>query len=98
MSTYWYFECVSHDPVLTSDDEFTQHTNDVAFHLALELAAQRPLDNPPEEWWHDDELWYSAYFERNARRFLQLHPACDLGLVNEYGERRPLSPGSETKS
>ncbi len=98
MSTYWYFECVSHTPALRSDDEFTQHTEDDAFHAAVALAQARPLEVPPDEWWYDDELWHSSYFERNARRFLQLHPECDLELVNEYGDRRPLSPGSGRES
>lgn len=92
MSTYWYFECLSHDPPLRSDGEFTQHTEDEHYVHALELAAQRPLERPDDDWWYADENWHPFYYERQARWFLQSHPACALGLVNEYGDRRPLTP------
>lgn len=83
MSTYWYFECVSHDPPLRSGGEFTQHTDDSAFRTALTLAAARPL--PEEGVWPE-----VGFFERQARSFLQQHPACRLGIVSEYGERREV--------
>lgn len=89
MSTYWHFQCLDHTPPLTSEDEFTQHTDDTAFHRGLALAAARPLPSEDEL----DRLGLepsSDYFDRNARRFLIKHPACRLGLLNEYGDTRAL--------
>ena len=77
MSTYWYFECLDHDPSIVSRDEFTQHTDDHAYRLAINLAENRPVE-PVDG--HD-------YFEANARWFLTAHPICRLGLVDEYGNR-----------
>jgi hypothetical protein len=79
MSTYWYFECASHEPPIRSDDEFTQHTDDDAFRTALGLARMRPIGQDQEG---DD------YFSRRAIWFLKQHPACELAIVSEYGERR----------
>lgn len=93
MSTYWYFECLDHDPPLRSEDEFTQHTDDAAFKRALELAGSRDGITSP---WAGE--WYDTgdYFERHARRFLVAHPKCRLGIVNEYGEHRTLTNPEET--
>lgn len=92
MSTYWYFECLDHDPPLRSADEFTQHTDDAPFKHAVDLAQHRDgITNP----WVGEWQNASEYFDRNARRFLVEHPACRLGLINEYDERRPLAPIQE---
>lgn len=82
MSTYWYFECVSHDPPLCSE-EFTQHTGDWAYHHGILTAKARPVDPeaPPISDGSD------TYFDRNARRFLVDHPNCKLEIVNEYGSK-----------
>ena len=82
MSTYWYFECLDHDPLIRSDDEFTQHTDDHAFKNALQLAYDRPLIEQTSE----------EYFEANALRFLKRHPFCELAISSEYGERRTGVP------
>ena len=81
MSTYWYFECLDHSPFVRSVDEFTQHTDDTAFKGGIALAHSRPID---------PESVSGEYFERNARHFLIHHPHCNLGIINEYGERRDL--------
>lgn len=81
LSTYWYFECKDHDPPLVSTEEFTQHTDDRNFIECVELAKHRPL--PPDAYFRD-------YFKSNIAPFLHQHPNCNLGLVNEYGERRSL--------
>lgn len=95
MSTYWYFECLDHDPPLRSEDEFTQHSDDESFRTGVALALSR--GDAASAWAGE---WYDAsdYFERNARKFLVQHPKCALELVNEYGERRPLSatPGGDS--
>ena len=90
MSTYWYFECLDHDPPIQSEDEFTQHTDDYPFREGVRLALSRPV---PEDWW-DRKTLADNYFTAHACRFLANHPTCSLGLLNEYGERRPLSADS----
>lgn len=82
MSTYWYFECMNHTPPIGSE-EFTQHTDDAAFHKGIELALARPLTSDL------NDVEY-GYFERNTRIFLFAHPDCRLEIVNEYGDRRAL--------
>lgn len=94
MSTYWYFECLDHDPPLRSVDEFTQHTEDTHWYRALNLAANRPVEVDDRYWSLgnvSDEERSDAYFSMQARSFLAKHPSCRLGLVSEYGDRRPLS-------
>ena len=95
MSTYWYFECVDHDPPLRSEEEFTQHTDDAHFHAALELAASRPVHENNSYWalgpLTSDEERVRSYFSMNARRFLSKHPSCHLEVVSEYGDRRSIS-------
>ena len=86
MSTYWYFECLDHTPSIRSDSEFTQHTEDVYFDHAIDLALSRPL----VELETILATGTTRYFDANAREFLKRHPMCKLELVNEYGERRIL--------
>lgn len=94
MSTYWYFECLSHEPPLRSDEEFTQHTGDRHWDRAMELAANRPVETDDSYWMRrsigSDVERVDSYFNMQARSFLSRHPDCHLGLVNEYGERREL--------
>lgn len=87
MSTYWYLECLDHDPPLQSAEEISQHTDDEYHRRAVQLVNERPLD---PEW--ENTYWQSGsastYFEAHARRFLVDHPKCNVGFFNEYGERR----------
>lgn len=94
MSTYWYFECLSHDPPLMLGEEFTQHTDDTAFKRGVELAHSRPID---PEWWDRHSLT-DDYFTANACRALTGHDTCVIGIVNEYGERRPLPTPTESET
>lgn len=87
MSEYWYYECLDHTPTITSE-EFTQHRDDYAYKQGVKLALSRPI---PEEWW-DRRSLTDDYFAAQSCRFLVAHPTCNLGLVNEYNERRPLLP------
>lgn len=87
MSTYWYYECLDHDPPIQSLDEFTQHTEDEAFARGVGLTEARPLAEK-ECTWNDRSR---EYFDNNARRFLLQHPTCRVGIINEYGERRLIA-------
>jgi hypothetical protein len=96
VSTYWYYECLDHDPPIESHDEFTQHTDNDAFRHGIELAQDRPIREKDFEW-HNASL---EYFDNNARRFLRQHPTCRLGIISEYQERREIpavkQEGAET--
>lgn len=87
MSTYWYFECLEHDPPILDDNEFTQHTDDWAYKRAVELARHRPI-NPA--------CSSEDYFDGNARRFLRLHAQCRVRAHSEYNEVRELECGAHT--
>lgn len=90
MSTNWYFECHSHDPVIRSDGEFTQHTNDEHYKMAIQLANSRPLDFQLDGAIFKDNV--SQHYGRNMISFLLQHPNCDLKIVNEYGKREDIPP------
>ncbi len=94
MSTYWYFECLDHEPALQSSDEFTQHTDDDWFRQGVELAKSRPQPEDDGSYWQgrfsSDREQSQAYFRMNALKFLHFHPSCRLGLIDEYGTRRTL--------
>lgn len=94
MSTYWYYECLDHDPPMQSGDEFTQHTDDEWFKQGVKLAMDRPQPADDGEYWcgrfTDDHQRSRLYFRMNARNFLHSHPTCKIGLIDEYGRRRRL--------
>ena len=91
MSTWWYLECTSHDPVIQSPDEVEQHTYGlpkirevIARRATLTADSLEALGNG-----------FNNYFERNAVRFLIQHPKCSLQLVSEYGDIETLPPPEE---
>jgi hypothetical protein len=81
MSTYFYFECLSHTPPLQSSDEISQH-DDIHVQNAIRLAQGLAID--PQD--------VGDYFETRMPWFLREHEHCAIGIVNEYGEHRPI-PG-----
>lgn len=92
MSTYWYYECLDHPGGLTAEDEFTQHTDDRHFKRGIQLISMRPVERD-DSYWQTGSLLGDAervdsYFEMQARGFLNVHPNCRLGIINEYGDRR----------
>lgn len=91
MSTYWYFECLSHTPAIRSDDEFTQHTDDDLYKMGIDMAYSRPFHKDDMDEMCTDSST-RGQFQRAAFRFLVQHPECKLGITNEYGVHEPL-PG-----
>lgn len=83
MSTYWYFECLDHDPPLRLGEEFTQHTEDRAFWDGVSLIDQRPLADEFGAWY-----WTTpdGYFHSNAVKALLAHPHCRIGLTSDTGK------------
>lgn len=90
MSTYWYLECTSHDPVLRSDGEISQHTDhwlDVARRLWRERDALRRIEDTIGRYtWMD----LGDRYANMARRFILDHHACQLRMVSEYGDVHPI--------
>ena len=87
MSTYWYLECLDHDPHLRSADEVEQHTNenlDIIGKIDRAAISERGRESVVEEYMHRTPGW-SPYFIRHAVNFLADHPKCNLRLVSEYG-------------
>ena len=95
MSTWCYYQCLDHQPPLVGDEEFTQHVGDRHWDRALALIAQRPVDLDERylEAYSSlvgDEEITDAYFGGNARRFLNHHPTCRIGVIDEYGVTYPV--------
>lgn len=85
MSTYWYLECLDHDPPLRSDAEVEQHTR-----LERIIALAENREEKIAE--YEADSWVFDYFECNAMRFLVQHPKCRLRFISEYGETKQLPP------
>jgi len=84
MSTWLYLECRTHDPVLTSEGDVGQHLYDLPQIRAMIHGGPIPASRS-EEW-----LPGSGYFWRNASRFLDQHPKCEIGIRDEYGNDHPV--------
>lgn len=94
MSTYWYVECLDHDPPIRSDEEVEQHTHGLPKIDALISRADEIRAYPEDV--RDAISDAFGYFERNAYRFLVQHPKCSLRYCNEYGHYRPVLTPKET--
>lgn len=87
MSTYLYLRCEDHDPPLVAREESGQHLRnlpgiraDIADREAIVRITRAPayVDLGPS---------------RNATAdFLADHPACRIGIVDEYGTDHPVDP------
>lgn len=86
MSTYFYLECLSHDPTISSDD-ISQH-DDIHVDNAIRMAQGLPIDS----------IYDDGYFEQNAASFLRAHPHCALDIVDEYDRHRPIIGRGPTRA
>ena len=80
MSTYYYWQCLSHQPPLRAEAESGQHDYDLTqmredFKYRQLLAEAAGLD-----YFSDDR------YVRNTQRFFHQHPHCKLEIVDEYGD------------
>lgn len=88
MSTYIYLVCEDHEPPLLAEGESGQHVYDLP-DIRRDLANRDLLVAAAAE---GAEI--NDYFRRNTLRFLLLHPACRIGIADEYGCRYdPQSAG-----
>lgn len=80
MSTYIYLECLDHEPPLKAEGESGQHLYDLP-QIRADLANRRAVVAAWEDGWttHD-------HFRRNTACFLTRHPACRIGIRDEYGD------------
>lgn len=87
MSTWVYFVCIDHDPVLVADAESGQHN---------EVEAMRELLDHREDWLDiadDERITISDRYAANGVRFFQQHPRCRLACKNEYAVWTDLGAG-----
>ena len=103
MSTYWYLECLSHDPHLRSQDEVSQHTDEQLDRVRELWADRERLSAAPDLYALMESMfptfnnrWVATptsadYFGPRAVRFIVDHPRCAVELVSEYETRESLS-------
>jgi hypothetical protein len=89
MSTYWYLECLDHDPILTSGDEVEQHTEGLD-RIDIVVSSRKVLAQLGDDAARDALIDALTYFERNAFWFVIAHPQCRLRYRSEYGHYRPV--------
>jgi len=89
MSTSFYFECLDHQPSITSD-EISQHDD---HHVQAAIRMATGADPIP-----DDPYEVLQGFELEAAVFLRQHPDCPLVLIDEYGNRRLIPGRGEDKA
>ena len=78
MSTYWYLECLDHDPPLISELEVEQHTSGLDGIRKLIARREQVVVLP--------EFTPDGYFDRHAVLFMRQHPTCRMQFRNEYGD------------
>ena len=89
MSTYFYYECMDHDPPLRSADEVGQRYR----HLPYIKRWLRDRAFFAKAW---SEGWVpEGYFDKSAARFLAQHPTCTVRIITEYGEVIPQEADDE---
>ena len=83
MSTYWYLECLDHDPPLISEFEVEQHTSGLDSIRKLIARREQIVALP--------DFTSNGYFDLRAVRFIRQHPTCRLQFRNEYGDVEPVT-------
>lgn len=93
MSTYFYLQCVSHDPPLQSESEVEQHWTPF-LDVIRGIVRDRELGEFKQPWQviNGPAQPYSIhdFWEAVAHAFVQAHPTCRIELVSEYGEREAI--------
>lgn len=92
MSTYWFYQCHSHIPVIESD-EGINHGEEALFRL---LEAWKNGELPKEtDLGQSVEISVTVWDKTDPFRFLLRHPECDIRIVSEYGDhyRRNVATG-----
>ena len=94
MSEYGGYRCTTHKPPLDSERWFNRGTGLLEEAFTLERAGLWPNDPKYDPRWpepmpvgHDDS---QARFTAPIH-WLRDHPHCQVVLVNEYGETRPIA-------
>lgn len=80
MSTWLYLVCLDHTPPLMADGESGQHLSDLDTirHTIAKRSILVPL-------WESGSYEPFHHFRRNSLSFLSDHPACRIGIRDEYG-------------
>lgn len=85
MSTYFYLECLDHDPPLRAEAESGQHLYDLP-QIRADVRNRDALILAWEVGWQHDH-----HFRRNTVTFLAAHPKCRIGIRDEYGDEHPTT-------
>lgn len=93
MSTYLYLQCLSHDPIITNSGESGQHTYDLP-NLRADIANRQHVVQHYNDW-DGYGTFGGHWFRTNTARFLAQHVDCELGIIDEYGQRYALDGHSE---
>lgn len=89
MSTYLYLQCLDHTPPLQAEDESGQHLYDlpaIRKDIARRVTLVDLYEDDASGWNARGAYFRGAYFRGNTVRFLAAHPACRIGIVDEYGK------------
>ena len=95
MSAYWGYQCISHDPPLTSEHWFNHGEETLRTLFAKMRAGTWPIDDilGPVPVSNGN----SGHSTNSPPVWLMEHPKCEVVLHNEYGDTapivRPLVPG-----
>ena len=97
MSTYLHLTCLDHDPPLLAEDESGQHLYDLP-RIRQEIADRANVAAGPRTYHPDGPPFgdydMPAYFRAASARFLGQHPACRIGITDEYGREHPTTDGT----
>lgn len=96
MSTYLYLQCLDHNPPLRSDGEVGQHMTDLQYARSLikDRIILAYMFSATIWKWPGGENGLDQW-KYNAARFFSEHEHCNLGIVDEYGQRHPIQSAEE---
>ncbi len=89
MSTYLYLLCLDHTPPLEAEGESGQHLHDLP-QIRADIANRGTIVAAAADDWSP-----AGYFRRHTVAFLSAHPACRIGIRDEYGIDHPLEDGED---
>jgi hypothetical protein len=94
MSTWLYLECRDHTPALRGEEEVGQHEWDLPRLRKVLVMDPDRIKQALEKYKYDSQVdpWDEehGYFFGNTIRFLVQHPHCNLWIVDEMEQVRPL--------
>jgi hypothetical protein len=90
MSTYLYLVCKDHEPPLEAMGESGQHTSDLP-QIRSDIADRAQI----VDLYSRSLYGMSDSFRSATAYFLSVHPACEIGIVDEYGREHSVHPDAD---